>query len=384
MKTLLSILLILSCACASPAAPTVVDVTGLGRQKLAVEIHVADEAFRKSLAKNLELSGLFLVRSPGAIRVTGASGAVTAASAQKSLPFSATFSDGKSARMAARRLSDAMCEAFASQKGFAQDPLLFLNRARATKGNVAIPAELCVAYPDGQDIRQLTSDGKLIIFQRWMPDRERVLYISDKGGATQIWEMDVVTGVRKVKWSFKGTPTGISVSPDGTRVAAILSFQGNPELYVLEAKTGAWRRLTKTPYDVEGQPTWSPDGTKIAFVRGVNSQQIWVYDLETGRERRLTSKGRKNVDPDWGPNGQIAYVSGTCVAVMDAQKGDASARNVTESANWEHPSWSRDGRHLSASRDRALFLIDTFEDGDKPRQMFFANGNWVAPCWARD
>ena len=376
--------LLLSLVGATAFSQTIVDVTGLGRQKLAVEIQVADAMFKKTLAKNLELSGLFLVRSPGAIRVTGSSGAVVAANARTSLPFSTTFADAKSARMAARELADAMCETFASQKGFAQDPILFLNRARATKGNVTIPAELCVAYPDGQDIRQLTSDGKLIIFQRWMPDRERVLYISDKGGATQIWEMNLATGTRKVRWSFKGTPTGIAVSPDGTRVAAILSFQGNPELYVLEAKTGAWKRLTKTDYDVEGQPAWSPDGTKIAFVRGVNSQQIWVHDLATGKERRLTSKGRKNVDPDWGANGQIAYIAGNQVAVMDAQKGDASARFVTEAANWEHPSWSRDGRHLAANRDKALFLIDTFEDGDKPRQLFFANGNWVAPCWARD
>ena len=365
------------------SAETVIDVTGVGLQKQSVSINVANAAFSKCLKKNLELSGLFIVEKSGTICVSGTSGAMTASSPRRTLPITVTFSDDKSARQAARRVSDAMCETFGRQKGFASDPILFLNRGRAVAKGGAIPAELCTGYADGFDVRQLTSDGKMVIFQRWMPDRKSVFYISDKGGATQIWQMDLTTLERKVKWSFKGTPTGIAVSPDGTRVAAILSFQGNPELYVLNVAGGAWTRLTKTPYEVEGQPTWSPDGTKIAFVRGVNSQQIWVIDVATRQERRLTSRGRKNVDPDWGANGQIAYISGNAVAVMSAESGDTSSRLVTEAANWEHPSWSRDGRHLAASRDKALFVIDTLEDGDKPRQMFFANGNWIAPCWAK-
>ena len=365
------------------ASGTVVDVTGKGRQKTAVSIQVANNAFANCLKKNLELTGLFVVQATGSIKVTGASGTIQANSATKSLPMTMTFSDDKSARMAARRASDAICQAFGGQKGFAQDPILFLNRGRTQAKGSAIPAELCTSYPDGMDIRQLTNDGKMIIFQRWMKDRENILYISDKNGATQIWQMNTLTNERKVKWSFKGTPTGIAVSPDGNKVAAILSFQGNPELYVIDIGRGNWRRLTNTQYDVEGQPTWSPDGSQIAFVRGVNSQQIWVVDVASGKERRLTSKGRKNVDPDWGANGQIAYVSGAYVAVMDATKGDASSRNVAEAAQWEHPSWSCDGGHLVASRNKALFVIDTVEDGDKPKQMFFANGNWIAPCWAK-
>ena len=126
--------------------------------------------------------------------------------------------------------------------------------------------------------------------------------------------------------------------------------------------------------------TYSPDSTKLAFTRETD---LWVADIATGKERRLTSRGRKNVDPDWGPDGRIAYVAGANIAVMDPAKGDSGARTVTEAANWEHPSWSRDGRHLAASRDKALFLIDTLEGGDKPRQMFRASGNWMSPCWAR-
>lgn len=361
----------------------VVDVTGTGIQKLPVEIHVPHATFANTLRKNLEISGLFVVAEKGSIKVSGSSGALTAVGPAKTVRSALTFTDEKSARMTARQFSNLMCEVFGSQKGFAMDRVLFLNRGRQQAKGSAIPAELCLAYPDGQDIRQLTNDGSMIIFQRWMQDGEKVLYISDLKGSTKIWEMDVATGRRQAKWSFRGTPTGISVSPGGTKVAAILSFQGNPELYVIDITSGKWERLTNTQYDVEGQPTWSPDGREIAFVRGVNSQQIWAIDLATKKERRLTSKGRKNVDPDWGADGRIAYVSGAYVAVMDARAGDSTSLNITDAARWEHPSWSRDGRHLVASRDKAIFLIDTLEGGDKPRQMFFANGNWTSPSWKK-
>ena len=245
--------------------------------------------------------------------------------------------------------------------------------------------DMIVRDADGFDVSRLTSDGRMTVFPRWQADGESIIYISDKGGAPQIWQMNTKTGARSVKFSFKGTPAGVAVSPDGSKIAAILSFQGNPELYVLQG--GNYTRLTNTPLASEGQPTWSPDGSQIAYVSDeTRHPQIYVVDVATRQKRRLTSRGSMNFDPDWGADGRIAYITrrgAAQVAVMSPNSGDASAQLVTEQSNWEHPSWSRDGRHLVANRDRALFLIDTLEDGDKPRQLFIANGNWISPSWQK-
>ena len=370
---------------AAAGAETVVDVTGVGATKFAVEMHVSNRAFADCLRKNLELSGLFLVAQKGTIRVSGAPGAIRAEGRGKVVSCTTPFADDKAARIAARRLSDAMCEAFGQQKGFAMDRMLFLNRGKAKARGEAMPGEICVGYPDGFDIRQLTTDGKMTVFPRWCADGESIMYISDKNGAPQIWEMNMATGRRGTKWSFRGSPAGIAISPDGSRVAAILSFQGNPELYVLQGDR--FTRLTNTPNASEGQPTWSPDGKKIAYVSNeTRYPQIYVIDVATKSKRRLTSRGRENIDPDWGPDGRIAYITkrgGAQVAVMTSAEGDTSATLVTEQANWEHPSWARDSRHIVANRDRALFVVDTLPDGDKPRQVFQANGNWISPCWKR-
>ena len=368
-------------------ADTVVDIKGEGAIKKAVAINVANRAYADCLKRNLERSGLFVVKSGASIQVSGGSGAVRVSGGGKALSAATTFADDKSARMAARRLSDAMCEAYGNQKGFACDQMLFLNRGKLKAKGGTKPAEICVAYPDGLDIRQLTSDQKMVVYPRWKKDGQSLLYIGDMKGAPQVWEMDAATGRRSMKWSFRGSPAGIAISPDGTRVAAVLSFQGNPELYVLQMNSGNWTRLTNTPNASEGQPAWSPDGRQIAYVSNeTRYPQIYVVDVATKAKRRLTSRGRENFDPDWGPDGRIAYISksgSARVAVMSAKTGDASATYVTEQAPWEHPSWSRDGRHLAANRNGAIFLIDTLPDGDKPVQLFHANGNWISPCWQR-
>ena len=69
--------------------------------------------------------------------------------------------------------------------------------------------------------------------------------------------------------------------------------------------------------------------------------------------------------------------------MIDPAEGEASTQLVTAPGNWEHPSWSRDMRHVVASRDKALFLVDTLPDGDAPRQVFHANGNWIDPTWSK-
>lgn len=366
-------------------AQTIVDVTGVGAEKKTVSISVNGAraaAFTKSLKRNLELSGCFVVNASGSIRVSGTvGGAVTASGFGKTVSESAGVADDKAARMAARAFSNKMCEAFAGQKGFALDKIAFVSRKSAKS------SELCLCYPDGQDIRQLTADGKAVVGPRWKDDNT-IFYTGFLNGGPQIWELNVATGKRKPLRSFKGLSTGAVLSPDGSRVAIILSFQGNPELYVIDLSSGKWQRLTKTPTASEGQPSWSPDGKKIVYVSDeTRHPQLYVIDVASKAKRRLTSRGSQNVDPDWGRDGRIAYITKrgglSQVAVLEPAEGDGSARLVTKPGSWEHPSWARDGRHLTAGRDKALFVVDTVENGDAPMQLFFNAGTWITPSWTK-
>ena len=383
------ILAVVCAAAMAASAETVVDVTGVGeKEKTSVSINVTGQgaaAYAATLKRNLELTGCFVVRGDGAVKVTGTvGGSVTARGAGKIVTAPAPATDDKSARMAARRMSDAMCEAMSKngQKGFACDRVIFVSRKTPRS------SELCMCYPDGQDIRELTRDGKAAVGPRWK-DANTVYYIGYLNGGQQIFEHNVETGARKVAFNLKGISSPAAVSPDGTKVAIAASFQGNPELYVLSG--GRYTRLTNTKTASEGQPTWSPDGTKIAYVSDeTRHPQIYVIDVATKEKRRVTAKGTQNVDPDWGADGRLTYITKrgglSQVAVMDPKVGDSSAKLVTSPGSWEHPAWARDGRHVVAGRDKALFVVDTVEKadgGDEPRQMFKANGNWITPTLMR-
>ena len=363
-------------------AETVVDVTGAGSAKIPVRIDVANAAYASSLKRNLELSGAFVVSKSGAVTVTsGPDLSIRATGRGKQLTDRGAIADDASARMAARRFADAMCENYAGQKGFACDRIAFVSdKGRGVK-------ELCACYPDGGDIRQLTSDGKIVVGPRWK-DANTIFYTRYVNGGPEIWQLDTARQRREKVLHLAGLNTGAAVSPDGRRMATILSFQGNPELYVIDLVTRKWIRLTETKNASEGQPSWSPDGRKLVYVSDeARRPQLYVVDVATRQKRVLTRKGSQSVDPDWGRDGRIAYISKEAgqsrVAVIDPADGEGARKLVTEPGSWAHPSWARDGRHVVASRDKALFVVDVDDATAKPAAVFVSKGNWITPSWSK-
>ncbi|MCR5413483.1 MAG: hypothetical protein K6F50_01985 [Kiritimatiellae bacterium] len=385
MRPYLSLLFAVAATSAAFAAPVIRIERGgsVAKQIASVEVS-GDPAFRQTLERNLVLSGAFQLSadpSSASIRVTGASGGeIVVAGAGKRLSMKSRAGDAKSARSEARRLSDKMCETFAGQKGFASDRLAFVVKNGRSE-------ELCSGYADGGDMRQLTKDGKASIGPRWK-DSGTLYYTGYLRGAPEIYEIDAVSGARRLMWGFGGLTTGAAASPRDGRVAIILSKAfGNPELCVIDPANGTWSRLTKTKTGNEGQPCWSPDGSSIAYVSDESRRQhIYIIDPATKAKRRLTSTGN-NVDPDWGPDGRIVYTTRrggqSQIAVLSPAEDDATAQLVTQPGSWEHPTWTRDGRHVIAERDGVLFLVDTLPDGDAPRKLFGVKGRSITPTMSR-
>lgn len=377
-----TIVMALCMAVAASAMALTVNVEREGVEKFPVTIQVGgNQAFTKSLRRNLEISGVFQIRDNGAIRVTGATGApIHVEGRGKVMGFNSSATDDKAARNEARALADKMIETYGGQKGFSRDKIAFVRREGRS-------AELYTCYPDSYDLRRLTNDKQEAVGPRWK-DASTLFYTGFLGAGPKVYEVNAQTGAKKLKWSFKGLTTGATVSPDGRKVAIILSIHGNPELYVIDMSNNSWVRLTNTKNASEGQPAWSPDGRQIAYVSDeTRYPQLYVIDIATKAKRRLTSTGAQNVDPDWGEDGRITYITKrggqSIVAVMDPKSGDKSAQLVTKPGSWEHPSWARDGRHVVASRDDTLFIVDTLEKGDDPRQVFLNQGKWITPSWQR-
>ena len=74
----------------------------------------------------------------------------------------------------------------------------------------------------------------------------------------------------------------------------------NNEIYVMDAYGGNQENLTNHPAH-DGEPDWSPDGTKIAFASDRNGDrtQIYVMDADGKNVIRLTEGRETKGDPDW-------------------------------------------------------------------------------------
>ena len=152
----------------------------------------------------------------------------------------------------------------------------------------------------------------------WTPDGGRFTFISpgSQDGTTDLLAHDVRAGeyVRMVDGSNLVPPgeeepipiEGYQFSPDGgrlliaTRTEYVWRDRTKGYYYVYDLSTGTLEALSDHP-DFQQFAKFSPDGTRIGFVR---NNDIFVKDLETGEERRLTHDG----EPDRIFNGTFDWV----------------------------------------------------------------------------
>lgn len=81
------------------------------------------------------------------------------------------------------------------------------------------------------------------------------------------------------------------------------------DLWVMDRKDGIARRLTSHPGG-ENYPRFSPDGTQVAFTGGYDGNaDVFVVDADGGEPKRLTFTGAPELVLDWTPDGKIAYRS---------------------------------------------------------------------------
>jgi Tol biopolymer transport system component len=146
----------------------------------------------------------------------------------------------------------------------------------------------------------------------WSPDGSRIVFNSpydSSGTAWRTW-MYVMnadgTDIHRLPLDSAVVPGDAvepSWSPDGSRIAFEAEFNGGYGIVVANADGSGARRLTSGG-SIQRSPWWSPDGTQIVYVETAGPHNYWrpfVIDLATGSVRQLTSDVTSVVS-DWNPH----------------------------------------------------------------------------------
>jgi len=218
---------------------------------------------------------------------------------------------------------------------------------------------------DGQKDRQITFSTDSEGSPRWSPDGKYLSFTSSRSSGkpgvrgSQIWLLDRSGGEAYQLTDFKGRLQGYEWSPDSKRIAVLI---GDPDpdapdpsasptpgvppkppkpividryrykqdvqgyllsgrhtyIYLYDLATKKLERMTKSKWD-ESSISWSPDGTKIAFMSNHADDpdrdpaaQLYVAEAKSGAaEKLLTTPDNRasRTRPEWSPDGKwIAFL----------------------------------------------------------------------------
>lgn len=208
---------------------------------------------------------------------------------------------------------------------------------------------------------QLTFSEGLDSFPALAPDGKSIAYVATHGSRRHIY-------VQRVEGRVAIDLTGKSASdnsepafsPDGSQIA-FRSERDGGGIFVMGALGESVRRLT----DFGHNPSWSPDGTRIVISTvGVDltpysssgqNGELWLIDARTGAKRRLTQSAVDAVQPAWSPHGfRIAFWSTSWQGQRELWTIDPDATqpertlmrvNAGPALQW-NPVWAPDGKHL--------------------------------------
>jgi TolB protein len=192
---------------------------------------------------------------------------------------------------------------------------------------------------DGKELQRLTNNIGGLYAPELSPDGRHIIFTN---GSRGLWIMNADGGNPRALTDRPDLdPTW---SPDGSMIAFASSRLGARQLFVMNADGSNVRQVTNLS-DMGGRNTWSSDGTKLAFYAGpFGDRNIYVINIDGTGLLQLTNGG-DNLGPSWSPDGNwIAFTSfrdgNNEIYIMhpDGTKQTRLTNNLT--SEWQ-PRWGR-------------------------------------------
>jgi len=288
-------------------------------------------------------------------------------------------------RNAAHRVADAIYEKIIGVRG------AFATRIAYVSVDGRPPAQhyqLIVADADGDSPRMILQSDRPLMSPAWSADGEWLAYVSFERRVSAVYVQQVRSGQRRMVSARAGINGAPTWSPDGKKLALTLSgTNGNLDIYLLDLATQQLTRVTDDP-GIDTEAAFTPDGGALYFTsdRSGNPQ---VYRLTLGsseRPKRVTFTGSYNARPRISPDGkQLALLTldqgAYRIALQDLASG--ALQVLSKGSQDESPSFAPNGAVvILAGRERGQGVLQTISiDGQASLRLNADAGEVREPVW---
>ena len=223
-----------------------------------------------------------------------------------------------------------------------------------------------------------------------LPQRGRIAFSSTVTGDQEIYTMNEDgTGIVRLTYNVGGDDAP-SWSPDGKKIAFVRTLSSGPEVFVMNADASGLKRLTFLSKPNISGITWSPDSRRIVFAVGsspiFDDYDLYVMNSSGGALVQLTSDVGPEHQPSWSPDGaRIAFASSrTSISQVYTMRPDGTDQIQFSQCvvGCGYPAWSPDGSRI-AFHNFNDNSVRTSPVSD-PSQMPILVANAIFPRWSPD
>ena len=247
--------------------------------------------------------------------------------------------------------------------------------------------ELWLMSPEGSMERQLAPDIQ-VIWPTWSPDRSQIAFLApdptDDSGDLDMYLVGLDESPPRLIGSGVSGHAPPAWSPDGTRIA-YTSFAGYDSMVesgsisvrVVDVATGIEQDLTGDEFELAFNPSWAPDGQRLAFVAKDMSNDdrpqhapgdVYLYAFEDQQMTNLTEGQVDDVwNSIWSPLGDTMLLysrfgqtwyepPSTSIRSLDIR-----SKALTVIADLDQqpgmPAWAPDGQRFAYTADENLITV---------------------------
>jgi Tol biopolymer transport system component len=216
------------------------------------------------------------------------------------------------------------------------------------------------ASPDGSGQTSVISGSLVPSEPAWSPDATKIAFAQTQPP----FDIYVINANGSGQTNLTNTSSDIVEGNPSWSVTGKIAYQRSPfqsitaQIWTMNADGSGQAQFPGITQPSPTGPTWSPDGTKLAFSSG---GEIWVINADGTNERRLTMNTFTDTDPAWSPDGsKILFAKGGIgISVINAD--GTNDVTLTSGSGDRQPAWSPDGTKI-AFRRNGIYTMDANGD----------------------